>query len=370
MIGLSILAFIVVLGVLVIVHELGHFCLARLFKVGVDEFGVGFPPRITGVKHGETLYSINWIPIGGFVKIKGIVGGDQMDSPIDNPPSSKAAKSFSDKPIWQRFIILFGGIGMNLILAVTLFSVGYMIGMPSALYKVPESATITDRAVVVLDFVPEAKADENGLSVGDTIREINGVSINSAEDLQSTFQDLEKAEVVEVVVERNQDEIITVEVETIELDNGKYGMGAYFSEAGIMKLPWYSAIGYATVQTYYLTKTILAALVGIIISLFASGEVSSNLAGPLGIASLTHQATQLGLVYLIQFAAILSINLAIFNLLPFPALDGGRILFLVYEVIARRPVNRRVEAVIHNLGFIILLLIILAVTIKDAFSFF
>lgn len=371
MIGVSVLVFIIVLGLLVIVHEIGHFIVARLFKVGVDEFGIGFPPRLFSVRRGETEYSLNWIPIGGFVKIKGVVGGDQMDSPVDTSSGSSAnGASFSDKPIWQRFTILFAGIGMNLVLAILLFAVGYAIGMPSATTNAPASATITDPAVVIVEFVPAATADEAGLQVGDVIHSVNNQPIVSTTDLQNYFSQLTAAEMVEIAVERGDDTVIIQEVSTIELEEGKFGLGAYFAETGIVQLPWYHALWYATQQTYTLTKTIVLALVGVIMGLFTSAEVGSSLSGPLGIASLTHQATQLGFVYVLQFAAILSINLAIFNLLPFPALDGGRIAFLIFEVVARRPINPRVEAVIHNLGFILLLLIIVAVTIKDVFSFF
>ncbi len=372
MIPLSVLVFVLVLGLLVIVHEIGHFILARIFKIGVDEFGVGFPPRLFGFRYGKTLYSINWIPIGGFVKIKGVVGGDQMDSSADSDSAdtSSPAASFSDKPIWQRFLVLFAGIGMNLLLAIMIFALGYTIGMPSATYNLPASATITEPAVVIVDFVPEATADESGLQVGDIIRTVNDQTITNASDLQIFFEKITSNEVVEVTVERGEDSMVVQEVSTIGFDNGKFGLGAYFAETGIVQLPWYHALWYATIQTFQLTKTIILALVGVIAGLFTSGQVDSSLSGPLGIASLTHQATQLGFVYVLQFAALLSINLAIFNLFPFPALDGGRIAFLIYEVVARRPVNPRVEAIIHNLGFILLLLLIIAVTIKDVFSFF
>lgn len=372
MITLSVLVFILVLGLLVIVHEIGHFILARVFKIGVDEFGIGFPPRLFGFRRGETLYSINWIPIGGFVKIKGVVGGDQMDSPTDLAATQDSTKgaSFSDKPIWQRFLILFAGIGMNLVLAIVLFALGYIIGMPSATYDLPPGASISEPAVVIVDFTPEATADEAGLQIGDIIHSVDDQTVTTADDLQVFFGQLSTPETVEVTVERGKDNLVVQEVQTIPLENGKFGLGTYFAETGIVKLPWYQAVWFATIQTFELTKTIILALVGVIAGLFTSEQVDSSLSGPLGIASLTHQATQLGFVYVLQFAALLSINLAIFNLFPFPALDGGRIAFLLYEIIARRPINPRVEAVIHNVGFILLLLIIVAVTIKDVFSFF
>lgn len=372
MIGISIVVFIIVLGLLVIVHEIGHFISARIFKVGVDEFGIGFPPRAIGFRRKETMYSINWIPVGGFVKIKGVVGGDQMDSPVKESTSvvSTTAASFSDKPIWQRFVILFAGIGMNFLLASVMFSIGYTIGMPSALGDIPTAATVHDQKVVIVDFVPSSMADEAGLQIGDVITSINGQPVQNTEQLQFLFTNQASVDSVDISIERSSGSQMINRVPIVDLGDGRYGLGAYFTETGIVQLPWYHAIWYGAFQTFELTKMIILALASVIAGIFTSGQVDSSLAGPLGIASLTHQATQLGFIYVLQFAALLSINLAIFNLLPFPALDGGRIAFLVFEVIARRPVNPRVEAIIHNLGFILLLLLIIAVTIKDVFSFF
>lgn len=373
MIFTSIIAFVIILGLLVIIHEIGHFIFARLFKVGVDEFGVGFPPRITGIKKGKTLYSLNWIPIGGFVKIKGVVGGDQMDSPAQDGRSTSGATSdsFMHKPLWQRFAILFAGIGMNLLLASVLFAVGYMIGMPSATTDLPRNAIISDQAALVVDVDPSAPAAGQGLQAGDQLVQINNQPVYSIADVKSVMSAVTATELVNVDVQRETEDIVSLSITPTTLsETGQPGLGAYLTESGTVRLPWHTAIWYGAVQTWNITKMIILSLGAMVVGLFQGDGSAANVSGPIGIATLTYQATQLGFVYLLQFAALLSINLAIFNLLPIPALDGGRILFLAIEAILRRPLNQRAEAIIHNIGFIALLLLIMAVTIKDVFSFF
>ncbi|MBI2415097.1 MAG: RIP metalloprotease RseP [Candidatus Kerfeldbacteria bacterium] len=371
MIGWSIIVFIIILGLLVIVHELGHFLLAKLFRVGVDEFGIGFPPRLTGWKLGQTLYSINWIPIGGFVKIKGVVGGDQMDSPTHTGHTQPSSDDFASRPLWQRFCILVGGIVMNIVLAAVLFSSGYMIGLPTSVTAAPSNAVITERSLVVVDVPVNVPAANEGLQPGDIIRSLNGQTISTLADLQAALAKSTLQSQLTLAVERQAETITELTITPTTLtESDTIGIGAYFVETGLVRLPFFTAIWFGTTQAVHLTWQILLALIQMIAQLFTGQGVSGQLAGPLGIASLTHQATLLGVAYIIQFAAVLSINLAIFNLLPFPALDGGRILFLGIELVLRRPLNQRAEAIIHNIGFIVLLLLILGVTVKDVFNLF
>ncbi|MDP3971182.1 MAG: RIP metalloprotease RseP [bacterium] len=373
MIVVSILVFITILGLLVIVHELGHFVAARFFKVGVDEFGVGFPPRITGIKKGKTLYSLNWIPVGGFVKIKGVIGGDQMDTPVPagDEKNKKSSDDFSSHPMWQRFIILFAGIFMNIVLAVFLFSVGFMIGMPSSISDLPSNATVTNPEVLVVEVQENGPASHQGIKIGDAITKVNDIEINHSTDFTNSLLGLESGTSVDIEISRGNDEIFQYSVtpEILE-ETDTLGVGVFLAETGIVRLPWYSAIWHGVIQTYEMIRMILYAIINLVVGLF-DGEASNvAIAGPLGIASLTHEATQLGIVYIIQFAALLSINLAIFNLFPFPALDGGRILFLLFEFVLRKPINPKIEAVVHNLGFILLLTLLMVVTLKDLLDLF
>lgn len=351
MIWLSVVSFIVILGLLVLVHELGHFLVARLFKVGVEEFGFGFPPRLFGKKVGETIYSVNAIPIGGFVKIKGIIDDGGSDG-------------FMAQSLWKRFAILIAGIVMNYFLTVLLLTVGYSIGLPSYLDTIPANASVTQPAILVAEITPEVPAAVAGLSTGDSLIAINAQPITSVADIKTQLANITPgADVQLTVAQADQAELLTVK--TIPLADGTAGIGAYFVATGQVKFPVAGAFVQANVQTWQLTKALFLAVGGLFNSVLQGQDVSQAVSGPVGIATLTYQATQLGFVYVIQFAALLSLNLAIFNLLPFPPLDGGKLIFVVLEAISRRPVPLRWQIIVHNIGFIIFLIFIMAVTIKD-----
>lgn len=357
---LTIIVFIVILGLLVFVHEFGHFIVAKLCKVGVEEFGFGFPPRIFGWKKGETTYSLNWIPIGGFVKIKGIVGADQ-----DNAADDKADDSFMTKPIWQRFSILFAGVFMNFILCGLLFSVGYIIGLPSLIENVPASAHVQNMHIAITEILPDTPAAAADLQAGDIINQINGQQVNTITDLKKNINQQTADSNVKLKIERN-DQLIDKDVKIVKIaNNNELGIGVYLTETGTVSFPWYEAIYRGFKQTILLIGMIFAALWNIIYSLITSGKTAADFSGPIGIAVLTDEMTKMGFIYVLQFTALLSINLAIFNLLPLPALDGGRLLFLIIEKLRGKPTNQKIEAIIHNIGFALLILLVILVTFRD-----
>lgn len=361
MIWLSVVSFVIILGILVLVHELGHFVMARLFRVGVEEFGFGFPPRLFGKKIGQTVYSVNAIPLGGFVKIKGIIEQVGTTSPQHKPDD------FMAQSLLKRFAILIAGIVMNYLLTIVLLTVGYSVGLPSSLDTIPAQATIQNRAVVVANIAPDVPAAEAGLQVGDSIVMVNSQPVVTVGDVKTQLQLLTSGSIVSLAIQRNEESLL-IDTATITLGEGQVGIGAYFVETGEVKLPITSAIIQASSHTWQLTKILCLAFIGLIGSAVQGEDVSSAVAGPVGIATLTHQATQLGFVYVIQFAALLSLNLAIFNLLPFPPLDGGKLIFVMLEAILRRPIPLRWQVVVHNIGFIIFLIFIMAVTIKDIYA--
>ncbi|EKD75905.1 MAG: hypothetical protein ACD_43C00280G0002, partial [uncultured bacterium] len=231
MIVLSIISFIAIFGSLVFIHELGHFIFAKFFGVKVEEFGFGYPPRLIGRTVKGTLYSLNWIPVGGFVKIEGIRGGDQAAS-----LESHTSTSFTDKSIWQRFIIIFAGIAMNVVLAGVLFSIVLMIGARSSVVmdNLPANAIISGQAVTVVSLDETSAAYTAGLRIGDTISAIDGQSTTSVEQLRSLIQDLPAETAAQLVVQRGTTELQIATTPVPLDDQGTKGIGAYFADTGIV----------------------------------------------------------------------------------------------------------------------------------------
>lgn len=355
----TLLLFLVILSLLVFVHELGHFVMARLMGMKVEEFGFGFPPRFWGVKRGDTTYSINWIPLGGFVKIKGESGEQAQD-----------ADSFSAKKAWQRFLVLIAGVTMNVLLAGVLFSIGYMVGLPSVVDdQLPANARVSEQEITILQVVEGSPADEAGIVAGETIVSLDGQTFAFDTEAREYFAEHGTAG-VEMVVQAEDGSERTVTVTSTYLEAlDQTGVGIGFLTTGLVAYPFFSAIGQGIYTTYQFTFEILKAFGGLIRDLVVSQEVAVDLSGPVGIAVMTGQVAAMGIVYLLQFAAVLSINLAIINVLPFPALDGGRILFLIIEKIRGRAVDQKIEVAVHNLGFMLLMLVVVLVTYKDFVTF-
>ncbi len=355
---ITIIVLVLVLGLCIFVHELGHFGASRLFKVGVEEFGFGYPPRIFGLKKGKTLYSLNWIPLGGFCKIKGVVGGDQEGEAEDGQDS------FIGQAIWKRFVILSAGVVMNIILCAMLLSLGYMIGLPDSTEDISSKARISEEQLMISYILEDSPASQAKLKPGDIILGINNQTFSNIEELNTYNNSLENSE-INLTVKRNAEQINTaLTLETLE-ETDKKGMGVLLSQTGTVSYPWYLAIYEGTKKTFVLLVYIVQAFYYLLKDLIFAGQVSESIAGPVGIAVLTSQAAQMGFIYVLQFTALLSLNLAIFNFLPFPALDGGRVIFLIIEKIKRKPVSQKIENLAHNLGFGLLIILLILVTFRD-----
>lgn len=363
------LLFIIVLGALVFVHELGHFLMAKRAGMEVEEFGFGFPPRLIGKRFSEggTLYSINAIPLGGFVKIPAIgpeVTEEGADEQTVTDPKPKADTSFSTKSTFQKISVLVAGIIMNLLFAVVLFTAAALIGVDAQASAVPEGATVLSEQVYIASIFEETPAAESGLQIGDQVMSINGAFIDSAAQLQDAIQsDITQ----QISVLRGQEEVsLEITPERIQNDSEEYiGIGIGLVESVRVRFNLVEAIGYGVTTTWSVLQQIVIALAGLISGAIQGNETADALAGPVGIAALTGEAAQLGLSNLLQFAAILSVNLALFNLLPLPALDGGRLVFVIIAGLRGKPVNERIEGIVHAVGFSLLLLLFLWVTIKD-----
>ncbi|MEK7105132.1 MAG: RIP metalloprotease RseP [Patescibacteria group bacterium] len=354
----SVILFLVVLSVLVLVHEAGHFFTALWIGAKVEEFGVGFPPRaLSKIKNG-IRYSINWIPLGGFVKIKGESGADRTDP-----------DSFGSKPAWKRFIVLIAGVAMNVILAAVLFSIGYGIGMPQVIDDLAPSAHVRDEMIYVVNVAEASPAGEAGIAAGDILQSIDSNTFASADEAQAYIQSHTDAAMT-LVVKRDAD-FFTYTATPRELPEaeGRKVLGVGLVTTGVVSYPLYLAPVKGVEATIFFTKEILIAFYDLIKNLIIHQEVAVDLSGPVGIAVMTGEVAKLGFVYLLQFGALLSINLAVINVLPFPALDGGRILFLVIEKVIGRPVPSRVEGIVHSVGFMLLMALVVLVTYKDLVKF-
>lgn len=348
---LTALTLIIVIAILVFVHEAGHFFAAIWHGIRVDEFGFGFPPRALGVKRGHTVYSLNWIPLGGFVKIKGESGEDR-----DDPDS------FGSKPLWQRAHVLVAGVFMNVTLAWLLFAVGYMIGLPQLAEDLSPAARVADAKVAVMSVLPGSPAARAGLQAGDVVVSVNGMPVTDTPAVRERT-----GEAVEVKIGFRRDGQVNEVVATPETlkETGKIGIGVALARTGMVSYVWYWAPVEAARAVWNLGLGILDAFWSLVRDLFTERRVTQDFSGPVGIAFITADVAKQGFRHLLQFTALLSLNLAIINILPFPALDGGRLAFLLVEAARGRAVGRRVEAMAHNIGFALLMILVLVVTYRD-----
>lgn len=321
----------------------------------VEEFGVGFPPRAASIVRRGIRYSINWIPIGGFVKIKGETGEDRADT-----------QAFVSKAPWKRLLVLSAGVIMNMVLAVVLLSAGFLFGMPQVVDEtLSPQANVRDESVYFYTVLENSPAAVAGLELGDVLVSIDDQIVTTAEQAQTYIRahgEIEMQFVVERSGERYTYSLAAAPLEEID---GEKGIGVGMVSSGVVSYPWYLAPVKGIEATASFTSQMVVALVDIVRNLIVEQRVGVELSGPVGIAVMTGQVADMGFAYLIQFAAILSINLAIINFIPFPALDGGRALFVVIEKLRGKPVSATAETIAHNIGFALLMILILGVTFKD-----
>lgn len=371
---LTILIFVIVLGVLIFVHELGHFLTARRNGVKAEEFGFGFPPRMFGVVFDDftkkfrlvkgnetvesphTVYSLNWIPLGGFVRIK----GEDRDAPLE-------PDSFAGKSAWVRFKILVAGVVMNFLLAWVLFSVVLMLGFPEQINP-EDRAQYEHTQVQILQVQPGTPAESIGLLAGDVLKKLDTTPVKNL-SVVTDYIAAHKGKEIAVTIDRGGEMLVLKGTPRTDAPAGEGALGISFSETAIVEYGFLEALWKGLEQTYLKTAEIFTVLGTMLASLFTGAKTSVDIAGPVGIVYLTKQMSELGLAYLLYFAAILSINLGIINALPIPALDGGRILFILIEKLKGSPVSQKVEGYVHQIGFMLLLLLMVWVTFYDILRF-
>lgn len=341
--------FVLILGVIILVHEFGHFIFSKKFGVFVHEFAIGMGPKIFSRKKGETEYSIRAIPIGGFCSLAG-EDGEETDEKGKKLPKNR--KLFA-KPIWQRFLILFFGAGNNFILAfLLLFLVGLIGGSPVM------DPVIND----VTEGYPMAEA---GIEAGDKILEVNGHKTKTIDDVQLYITLNEVGSELSLKIEDSDGNVTDYEIEPIKVkEDGveNYYYGVEFKttyEHGFL-----AAIKYSFVKS----GAILRQMAIVIGNLFTGGVSVNNLSGPVGIYSIVGEAKTYGFLTLLQLTALLSINVGFLNLIPFPAFDGGRIFLLLVEKIKGKPIKAETENLINMVGFILIMILAIYITGHDIFK--
>ena len=354
---MSILLFIIVLAILILSHEFGHFIVAKKSGIRVDEFGFGFPPRLFKFKKGETIYSFNLIPFGGFVKIHGEEGetlqqvqGKQEDS-----------RSFSSKSHGIRAAVIGAGVFFNLLLAWFLLSLGFLTGLPTSIASAPANTEIKDIKIIIVETVPNSPAAQAGLKSGDEL-----LGFSKIADAQKFINENRGKEIELKCKCKRGEEVSSVRlIPRINPPEGQGAIGIAMDEVGIVRLPFYQAIWQGLKMTHQLTITIAVSIFYFIVAAVKGAAGFESVMGPVGIVTATGVVAKLGLAYFLSFIALLSINLAVINIIPFPALDGGRLLFLLIEKIKGSPINPRFSSIVHGIGLAILLILMLAITYKD-----
>lgn len=358
---LTAIIFIIVLGVLVLVHEFGHFYVAKKAGMKVEEFGFGFPPRIFGVKRGETVYSINLIPFGGFVKIYGESGEGENDP-----------RSFAFSPAGQKAKVIVAGVLMNFILAAVLLGFGNFLGLRIGLSG-GEDFTARDVKIQIIQVARNSPAEAAGLKTLDEItglrKETDFVRPEKIEEVQS-FVNKYAGQEITLVVARNGGGIDLKVIPRKNPPPGEGALGVNLAKTGVVSYPWYESIWRGIRDASIMAVNIAVSLGVFFKNIFVDSKMIGEVSGPIGIAVLTGQAAGLGFNYLIQFVALLSINLAVLNIIPFPALDGGRLLFIGIEKLKGSPVSKKIEGFVNAAGFAFLIALMIWITIKDVSKFF
>jgi regulator of sigma E protease len=379
---MSIIIFILVLLVLVLAHESGHFFTAKSFGIRVDEFGFGFPPKLFGKKFGETEYTINLLPLGGFVKIFGesvdeadFVEVGSLDKDATPERIELARRNMANKPKWQQALVLVAGIVANFLLAWLLFSFGFMSGLPTSVGSEISGQKLSNISLVITSVRTASPAEIAGLKTGDKIVSVqvgeNYTTYVSPDTIISTVTESAGKE-IEIGYTRGKDTQTNIAkvIPTIDPTDGKERIGISMDQIGTAKLPVFSALWQGMRLNWLMTKgTVLGLYTLISEGIHGKGSFDS-VTGPVGMVGIVGDAYKFGFVYLMSFAALISINLAIINLLPFPALDGGRLLFLLIEKIKGSRINPKIANTMNAIGFYLLILLMLVITYHDVVKLF
>ncbi|MBI4120695.1 MAG: site-2 protease family protein [Parcubacteria group bacterium] len=365
---MSVILFILILIVLILVHEFGHFVVAKKMGIRVDEFGIGFPPKLFGKKYGETEYTVNALPFGGFVRIF----GENPDE--ESLHGADKGRSFIHRPKWVQATVITAGVLFNVLLAWVLIVFGLMAGLPVSEGAVPGGGVLENARLTVISVLEDSPAAKAGLLPGDRILSLTvggeTVADPNAQTMQTFIQMHESAPITVSYTrgESDQGEI------SVTPERGIVGeapaVGITMDVIGTVHLSFFAALWQGGKMTIGLLIAIVSAFGGLIASVFNGTADFSGLAGPVGIAGIVGDAADFGFIYLLSLTAFISLNLAVINLIPFPALDGGRLFFLLIEAVKGSPISPRITNFAHMFGFVVLIGLMLAVTYNDLVRLF
>lgn len=366
---MSILLFLIILLVLVFVHEFGHFIVAKWAGMRVDKFAFGFPPKIFSKKVGETEYIINSMPLGGYVSIYG-ENGEDLPAQAGGDVAKNDVRAFGNRPWYLQIAVLFAGVFMNMLLA-------YFIFVFISFGKI-------DVAVNDVDFLNKTKVNERtiivgvdkkspsfsaGLKPGNELLEIK--SLGKVANLKNTNETISfihtniNSPITLTYKNSNGNTESSTLAGVFGIIEGQKALGISVDRIGSVQIGFIEAIGLGFTRTVDVTQQTLVGLKDLVVHVFEGKKVIDNLSGPVGIAKMVGEASSFGIDSLLIFVAVLSINLAIFNILPIPALDGGRIVMVLYEVVFRRKINMQIFSWVNVASFALLILLMVLVTIKD-----
>jgi len=389
----TLVVFIIVLGILVFVHEFGHFLAARKSGMKVYEFALGFPPLLIGfykdpksgkivwVKRGSkskdklakvgggeafeeeypaTLYSLNLLPLGGYCKIKGENG--ELESEPD---------SFGYQKTWKKLVVLVAGVTMNFIFAAVVLGIGFMIGLPMDISDgIPKGAGLVGEQHVVIQQVEKDSAAEHaGLKMGDKILSMDGTEASSIKNVIEYVNTKGEQDIDLVYNRAGEVKKLTVKPQIVG-ETTEPHLGVYLADAAMVRFPWYISVykGFWAAALGFIN--ILIGFFFLLKGIITGQGLLFDVSGPVGIAVLVGESAKLGINYLLNITAMISLSLAVINILPIPALDGGRALFVVIEKVSGRPVPMKYEQLAHTIGFVLLMILIVVVSARDIIGLF
>lgn len=358
---MQILVFVLMLSILILVHEFGHYFMAKFFKMRVEEFGIGLPPRAKKLFTREgTLFSLNWLPLGGFVRLFG--------EDADDAVQASSPEAFFNKPIWQRAGVLMAGVIMNFVLGILAFGVVYTyLGIP----------TKTDK-VLVVEVAKGSPAEAVGIKTESEIRKIifenKEIAFGGVDGFIQQVEPLKGKTIQLRVLDKEGVEREVSVVPRLAPPDGEGALGVALSGVEMKMYPlWqrpFRGVVVGMQEAWAWGKEITMSLGKLLWGVITGQGVPKDVSGPIGIYQVSKQVYKVGWVAVVQFMAILSINLAILNIMPFPALDGGRLLFLGVEMIIGKKIKNRIEGYVHSVGMVFLIGLMVLVTVRDIIKLF